>query len=392
MNDTKEDSNMGAVATVPKNQFALAGANALMQRTLAEVRVAVMMAKEFPRDKILAKEKLMNDCCREDLAAVSMYSYSRGGTEITGPSIRLAESAKNAWGNMQSGWRELSRSTLNGVGISEVEAFAWDCENNTRSSVSFTVKHWRDTKQGGYALKEERDIYELCANQAARRERACILKIIDGDMIEAAVTQCHATLNSKVQVTPERIASMVKMFAEYNVTKEQLEKRVQRRLDTINGPVMISLTKIYNSMRDGMSKAADWFEIEEKKTDDAKTGTKTEQVKEKLKKEKAKAEGADETTGEITADGPKPKKTDAPVGFKPDALPIRPLPGNASESDFITWADDFVSMVARAPDVNSLFKLNANNEKTLNAMSPKHPEMFEDCMKAFNDRRLELSE
>lgn len=272
-----------SIAATPRNlPSQMAGAQALVQRTLAEVQVAVMMAKQFPRDKIDAKEKLLTDCCREGLAMAAMYSYSKGGTEITGPSIRLAEAAKNAWGNMQSGWRELSRGTANGVNFSEVEAFAWDTENNTRASVVFTVRHWRDTRQGGYALKEEREIYELCANQAARRERACILKMIDGDMIEEAVKQCSVTLSNNIQITPERIGNMVKMFEDIGVKKEQIEKRIQRRMDAINGPLMFSLTKIYNSIKDGMSKPEDWFEAE--KTGDDSVKTKTDQVKENLKK------------------------------------------------------------------------------------------------------------
>lgn len=235
----------------------LASADAVVQRTLAEVQVAVMMAKTFPRDKITAKERLVNDCCREKLAEEATYVFSRGGTEVSGPSIRLAESAKNAWGNMQSGWRELSRNN----GISEMEVFAWDVENNTKEIITFTVKHWRDTKQGGYALKDERDIYELCASQAKRRERACILNLIDGDIIDAAMIQVDETLTTKFQVTPDDIKDIIKAFEKFGVTKEQIEKRIQRRLDALNPPLMISLNKIHNSIKDGMSKPDDWFDI-----------------------------------------------------------------------------------------------------------------------------------
>ncbi len=303
------------VAAVPRQNamMASAGANALVQRTLGEVQVAVMMAKQFPRDKIAAKEKLMTDCCREGLAAVSTYTYARGGTEITGPTIRFAEAAKNAWGNLQSGYRELTRSRgQDGVGMSEVEAFAWDTENNTRESTTFIVRHWRDTKKGGYALTEERDIRELIANQAKRIERTCILNSVDGDIIEAGLAQCSTTLSTTVKVTPERIQSMLKMFEEYGVTVGQIEKRIQRRAEAINPAVIIALTKIFNSMKDGMSKAEDWFEPEvidaAKEEEKAKGGNKA--VKEKLKK--AKEAGADPETGEIK-DDKKPEPTPAPA-------------------------------------------------------------------------------
>ena len=277
-----QDANITVTKPFQNQLGQTAGAQALVQRTLAEVQVAVMMAKQFPRDKIIAKEKLLNDCCREGLASAAMYSYARGGTEITGASIRLAEAAKNAWGNMQSGWRVLSRTNVGGIETSEIEAYAWDSENNTRESVTFSVRHWRDTKKGGYALTDERDIYELCANNASRRVRACILKMIDKDVIEDALQQCQLTLNNKVQITPEKIQQMVKMFEDVGVSKKQIENRVQRRVDAINGILLHSLGKIYNSIKDGMSEPKEWFDGVEADTEEEKKGN--EKLKEVLQK------------------------------------------------------------------------------------------------------------
>lgn len=297
-----ENKNLPGVVNNTPMLGQSASSMALVQRTLAEVQVAVMMAKTFPRDKIAVKEKFIMDCCREQLAEKAVYSYSKGGTEITGPTIRFAEALKNAWGNIQSGWRELSRMN----GVSEIEAFAWDTENNTRESVVFSVKHWRDTKKGGYLITDEREIYELCANQAKRRERACILAKIDGDIIDAGLKQCELTLNNTVQVTPERIKSMIEKFAIFKVTQEMLEKRIQRRIDTINGPLMLSLTRIYNSLNNDMSKAEEWFEFPKAAEPEAKGN---EAVKEKLQK-KGKAAAAPEAKAE---EKPATKPTQEPT-------------------------------------------------------------------------------
>lgn len=305
---SEENEPATIVAAAPKVP-SFSGANALVQRTLGEVQVAVMMAKQFPRNKMEAREKLENDCMREGLASVALYTYARGGTEITGPTIRFAEAAKGAWGNIQSGFRELTRSIgIDGVGMSEVEAFAWDTENNTRQSTTFIIRHWRDTKKGGYALKDERDIRELIANQAKRVERTCILNSIDGDIIESGLTQCNKTLNQKVTITPEKIKSMIAAFDEYGVSKDKLEARLQRRIDAINAAGMIALTKIYNSIKDGMSRPEDWFDFEEIEEGNPKA-TGNEAVKSSLKK-KAKAAGADPETGEIKG-GPKKEDKNA---------------------------------------------------------------------------------
>ncbi|MDT1904179.1 hypothetical protein FPK34_26285, partial [Acinetobacter baumannii] len=72
-------------------------------------------------------------------------------------------------------------------GESTVEAFAWDVETNTRQTKVFQVPHIRYTRNGSKKLTDPRDIYELVANNGARRLRACILGVIPGDVIDDAV-------------------------------------------------------------------------------------------------------------------------------------------------------------------------------------------------------------
>jgi hypothetical protein len=225
-------------------------------RAIAETQAAMIIAKRFPRNQIEAMDRVLQACSRPSLAESALYEYSRGGTAITGPSIRMAEALAQSWGNIQFGIRELEQRN----GESTVEAYAWDVETNTRQVKAFQVPHKRHTKQGSYALTDPRDIYEMVANQGARRLRACILGVIPGDVIDAAVRQCEVTLKSKMDITPDFIQSVVEAFAPFNVTKEQLEKRIQRRMDTLTPALAMQLKKILNSLKDGMSAPADWFE------------------------------------------------------------------------------------------------------------------------------------
>lgn len=241
----------------PKSSEALVEVE--QERAIAETQAAMVIAKRFPRDMISAMDRIINACARPGLAEASLYEYSRGGTAITGPSIRLAEAIAQNWGNLQFGVRELEQRN----GASTVEAYAWDVETNTKQIKTFQVAHKRHTKQGSYKLEDPRDIYEAVANQGARRLRACILGIIPGDVVEAAVKQCETTLKTKAAVTPERIASLIEKFAEFNVTKEQIEKRIQRHLDAMTPAQLVNLGKIYNSLKDGMSSPAEWFEVEQ---------------------------------------------------------------------------------------------------------------------------------
>lgn len=280
------------IATRPRTEALI---EVEQQRAIAEVQGAIILAKKFPRNQIESMDRILVACQRQGLAEQALYSYSRGGTEITGPSIRLAEAIAQNWGNLQYGIRELEQRN----GESTVEAFAWDVETNVREVKTFQVKHERYTKKGSYRLEDPRDIYELTANQGARRLRACILGVIPGDVIEAAQTQCEQTLRAKADTSADALKKLVEAFEKYNVTKEQIEKRIQRRFDTITAAQLIQLRKIYNSLKDGMSTPSDWFDVAaEQKTDSAGAS-----LKEKVKK--AKDQTAKDQVSENKIDCPK---------------------------------------------------------------------------------------
>lgn len=270
-----------AIAVRPQQQNGGSLVEIEQRRAIAEVQAAIMLAKQFPRNPIEAMDRILTNCQRHTLAEQALYSYSRGGSDITGPSIRLAEAIAQSWGNLQFGIRELSQSN----GESTVEAYAWDVETNTRQVKVFQVPHVRHTKSGRKSLEDPRDIYETIANQGARRLRACILGIIPGDVVEAAVRQSEDTLKTKADTSPEAQKKLMEAFASYGVTKAQIEKRIQRRIDAITPAQVVSLRKIYNSLKDGMSGPADWFEAPEQAADEPNAGT-VENLKDKLRNRK----------------------------------------------------------------------------------------------------------
>lgn len=242
-------------------------------RETAEIQSMMVIAKQFPRDERRVLDLILNDCQRPSLAQKALYSYSRGGSEISGPSIHLAKAIAKRWGNMKSGIVELEQKN----GESICEAYALDLESNYKESKIFSVPHVRSTKKGSYRLEDPRDIYELVANNGSRRERACILSVIPGDIVDEAVEQCTRTLMATADVSPENVKKMCEMFlSEFCVTREQIEKRIQRRIDSITPAQMVNLRSVYNSLKDGMSNPGDWFEAEEKPIEagSAKSGRK----------------------------------------------------------------------------------------------------------------------
>lgn len=226
-------------------------------RAAQEVQAAMVIAKKFPRDEVTAFDKIMKACRRRTLAEQSIYTYPRGGTQVEGPSIRLAEALAQSWGNIDFGIIELEQRN----GESTVMAFAWDLETNTRQTKIFAVKHERYTRDGAYKLEDPRDIYEMTANQGARRLRACILGVIPGDVVEAATAECQKTLaTGSKEPLSDRVRKMVSAFGELGVTLAMIEGRLKHKLEATSEAEVVQLRKIFQSLKDGMAKREDFFQ------------------------------------------------------------------------------------------------------------------------------------
>lgn len=227
-------------------------------RSAQEVQAMVVMAKKFPRNTVAAEKRILDACKRKGLAEVSQYSFNRGGL-VEGPSIRLAEVLAQNWGNLDYGVVELERQN----GVSTMMAYCWDIETNVRKTQVFSVKHWRDTKKGGYQLKDERDVYEVTANNGARRVRNCILAVIPGDIVDAAVAQCDKTMAGGDAAKPmkDRITEMVKLFEQFEVNQENIEKFLGHPLtvERMTEPEMLRMKKIFITLKDKQAKPEDYF-------------------------------------------------------------------------------------------------------------------------------------
>ena len=251
-------------APTVNNQHMNHGAVAIEQsRAITEAQGKLLLAKQFPRDETAAYQKLMSSCKRPTLAQHAVYAFPRGKEQVSGPSIRLAEEIARLYGNLEYGIRELS----NVNGESEMEAFAWDLETNVVSSQKFKVKHERKAYGKMQTLTDTRDIYELTANMGARRLRARLLAILPPEFVEAAVEECRKTIqgNNDAPIA-DRVRAMLTHFSKYSVTQEMIEARIGHSIDTVDLTELTDLIGIFNSIKNGQSGRADWFEFKKEIT------------------------------------------------------------------------------------------------------------------------------
>lgn len=233
-------------------------------RAIAEAQGKLVIAKRFPRDEVQSYAKAMEACQRPTMAAKAFYSFPRGGQTVEGPTIRFAEELARCWGNIDYGIKELSQDD----GKSEMQAYAWDLETNAQSVQNFTNPHKREQGKKMVTLTSQRDIYENNANMATRRLRSRILAILPAWFVEDAITECKKTLAGQNDMPLiDRVKKMVVQFARLGVTQEMIEKRLKRKVDTMTSDDFVEYVGIYNAVKGGESKIADWFDAQKEAND-----------------------------------------------------------------------------------------------------------------------------
>ena len=226
-------------------------------RAIAEAQGKLIIAKKFPRDEVAAYAKAIQACQRPTMASKAFYAYPRGKETVKGPTIRFAEELARCWGNIDYGIKELSQDN----GKSELQAYAWDLETNAQSVQNFTNPHQREVKGKMQTLTSQRDIYENNANMATRRMRARILAILPAWFVEDCIAECEKTLAGGNEAPLiDRVKKMVVSFAKYGVTQDMIERRLKRKVETMTADDFVDYIAIYNALKGGESKVAEWFE------------------------------------------------------------------------------------------------------------------------------------
>lgn len=360
------------IATVSDSRSVME--SAIMSKELAEAQAKIYLAKQFPRNPVQCWEAVMNSCRRPGLAMSAIYRYPRGtnadGTQnfVTGPSIRLAEEIARGWKNIETGWMELERS----ANTAKIKAFAWDQESNISKSLIFSIKLMRFTKKGSYPITDERDIYELCANQAARRMRNCILALIPGDIVEDAINECYKTINAKANVTPDRVRAMVEEFKKLGVIREQIEKKIGRKVEQITPAQFIDFTTIFTSIRDRIADVDQYFEPvatvndEPVKIQNSESKKPIEDVKEKI--QKAVAPKRTQKPKPKPDPDPEPEQEEEQKEDKTESneIPEEQKEEEETDQEIVSLALEFSGMIANASDKNTLDSIRGNVIRKLN--------------------------
>lgn len=231
-------------------------------KEIAEVQAKMILARNFPRDPESCMDMIRFECQNKELAEMAIYEFPRGDSVVRGASIRLVECVARHWGNIISGIKEIGGDGRR----STVKAYCWDMQSNFYDEKIFEVEYIRNTRKGSYEITDARDKYEMMANMAARRKRACMQAIIPQFVIENAMQACTETLSKSIN--PDNIedtkAAMLAAFMKFGewITTDHLAAVCGKDWEHISARDVVKLRNLFNAIKDGFVKPETAFGTE----------------------------------------------------------------------------------------------------------------------------------
>lgn len=221
-------------------------------RAATEVQAQVYLAREFPRDTVMAEKRMLDACRRIELAEAAFYSYEKGGKTVSDLTVHAACEIALIWGNIGFGLAELRRDDE--YGQSEMLAYAWELESNARISSTFIVPHLRSA--GGKRLNDPRDVYEINTNQGNRRMRAAILKVLPRWYVDSARRALRDTLRRSVEQSKKPLAQQIREAADwfngkFGIDLGQLEHWAGREVGRWDADQLVQLRTLGHTLTRG---------------------------------------------------------------------------------------------------------------------------------------------
>lgn len=245
-------NDLDRIASLQPSSRPRSEATAIEQsRAIAEVQAMVVVAQQCPRDIDTAMAAMRDTCGRLAFAERAFYAVKNRGQ---GPSVHLARELARVWGNIEFGVHELRRDDTEG--ISEVQAFAWDKQANSRSSRTFIVPHQRMVKGARVNLVDLTDVYLNNQNVGARAVRETIFSVLPTWFTEEAQQLCRQTMEAGGGEPLEtRVANMLGRFDALGVTAAMIEARTSRKQKDWTPADLADLSTVYASMtREGIDR------------------------------------------------------------------------------------------------------------------------------------------
>jgi len=227
--------------------------SAIEQVTRAEIDTQITTAKKYPRTLSKVKADMLSFATLDQETAENcFYTLPRGGKNIQGPSVRLAEIAVSCYGNLRAGSRIIDTISTGDSPHVVIQAVCHDLEKN----VAVTVEKRRrivGKKSKGGAIDE--DDINLAANAgAAIAFRDAVFKVVPGALIKPIFEQAKQVAIGDAKTLSERRQRAIDSFAKMGVSKDKVLAALEKKsIEDIDLPDLEVLFGLHTAIKDGQT-------------------------------------------------------------------------------------------------------------------------------------------
>jgi hypothetical protein len=242
----------------------------------AQVEARYIVARMNPRNPVVVRERMLGDCRRPGFADVSEYRIKRGKVKndsgqwvdnfIEGPSIRFAEAARTASGNIDC---EIV-TIYDDPNLRIVQVTTTDLESNITESATVNVVKSVERKQ----VYEDHEVLSVRTNSEGKRiyivrataaevnemqnsltqrvKRNQILALIPGDLKAEAIAECRKTKGdaNRKQIVQRRQAAKA-AFERVGVLDPAITAYLGHPVIEASAEELDDLQMLYNAIKEG---------------------------------------------------------------------------------------------------------------------------------------------
>jgi len=213
----------------------------------ANIDMQITTAKKFPRSvKTFVSKAMSMATLDEDTAASCFYVLPRGGKNIQGPGVRLAEIVAPAYGNLRYGARIVGEDDERRNIIAE--AFCHDLESNTHCAIQ--VKRRITDKQGRRYMD---DMITVTGNAACSIAlRNVIFKVVPMVYVNQVFEAAKRLAIGDAKSLSDRRNTMLAHFAKLGIQKDRVLAKVSKNsIEDIDLADLEMLLGLATSIKDG---------------------------------------------------------------------------------------------------------------------------------------------
>lgn len=217
-----DDAEIDSLAVPDRTEVQIVGEGAVGAIVKSEVEAQLDAAHKYPRSiKRFLAEAITIATHTQEIAEACIYSLPRGGKMITGPSVRLAEIAASAYGNLHFGARIVDEQEKKIV----AQGAAWDLEKNNRATIEVSR---RITNKNGRRYDD--DMVTMTGNAAASIAlRNAIFRVIPKAYVESIYRRVQQVAIGKAETLVARRNEVVARLGKLGVTQDRVFARLEVR-------------------------------------------------------------------------------------------------------------------------------------------------------------------